>query len=267
MAVKVVKMRDRIALRLFAAGVMAWMIAHGPQTVSAQGTGLFTGSGLSKGGTGGITGNLGATGFSSTTGGGSGARGAAASSGLGAANPFAAGGTGGTGFGGAGAQGAGGLGGTMGTANSGFIGRNSGTFAGNSRAGQTGLGGVGAGAARNFNRTGNSSANELRNRDLANGGRERTTSQIRPRQKVAFDYNAKAPATVAATAAVRLDRVTLKNPSLKGVVVAVEDNQIVLRGKVKTTEQSRLAENLVRLEPGVRSVRNELEVEQPTVLE
>ncbi len=255
-------MRNRFILRWLTAGVLAGVLVHGSDPLFAQGTGLFTGSGLTKGGTGGITGNLGATGFGSATGGSGAARGAAGAGALGAANPFAAG-AGGTGFGATGAQG--GIG-AAGAANSGFIGRNNGTFAGNSRAGQTGLGGTGAGAARNFNRTGNSAANELRNSNL-NGPRERTTSQIRPRQKVAFDYNVKAPATVAANATVRLDRITLKNPSLKGIVVAVEDNQIVLRGRVKTEEQARLAENLVRLEPGVRSVRNELEIEQPAVLE
>ncbi len=257
-------MPNRCALRWLAAGLVAGALAYGPQSTFAQGSGLFTGSGLSKGGTGGITGNLGATGFGSMTSGKSGAAGGMTGS-AGGLNPFGMQG-GGTGLGGTGAQGGAGIGGAMGAANSGFIGRNGGTFAGNAQAGQAGAGARG-GATRNFSRTGNSGANDLRNSEFANGGKERKTSQVRPRQKVAFEYNAKATETVAATASVRMDRITLKNPSLKGVAVAVQDNQIVLRGKVKTPEQARLAENLVRLEPGVRSVRNELEVEQPAVLE
>jgi hypothetical protein len=254
-------MPNRCALQWLAASLVAAAMAYGPQSTFAQGSGLFTGSGLSKGGTGGITGNLGATGFGSMTSGKAGATG-----GAGGLNPFGMQGGGGTGLGGTGAQGGAGIGGAMGAANSGFIGRNSGTFAGNARAGQAGAGARG-GATRNFSRTGNSGANDLRNSEFAGGGKERKTSQVRPRQKVAFEYNVKAAETVAATASVRMDRITLKNPSLKGVAVAVQDNQIVLRGKVKTPEQARLAENLVRLEPGVRSVRNELEVEQPAVAE
>ena len=246
-------MRNRLTLRLLAAGVVAGAIALGPQAGFAQGSGLFTGSGLSKGGTGGITGTLGASGFGGMTSGKTGATG-----GTGAAlSPFGT-----PGAAGMGGQGGSGIAGALGTANSGFIGRNSGTFAGNSRVGQVGAA-AGGGATRNFSRTGNSGANDPRNANFANGGKERTTSQVRPRQRVAFDYNIKSAATVAANASTRLGRITLKNPSLKGVDVVVQDNQIVLRGKVKTPEQSRLAENLVRLEPGVRSVRNELEVEQP----
>ncbi len=249
-------MRNRLTLRLLAAGVVAGAIALGPQTGFAQGSGLFTGSGLSKGGTGGITGTLGASGFGGMTSGKTGATGGLTGAGS-ALSPFGT-----PGAGGAGAQGGTGMAGAMGAANSGFIGRNSGAFAGNSRAGQVGAA-AGGGATRNFSRTGNSGANDLRNSNSANGGKERKTSQVRPRQRVAFDYNVKSAATVAATATTRLGRITLKNPSLKGVDVVVQDNQIVLRGKVKTPEQARLAENLVRLEPGVRSVRNELEVEQP----
>ena len=255
-------MPNRCALQWLAAVLVAAAMAFGPQSTFAQGSGLFTGSGLSKGGTGGITGNLGATGFGSMTSGKGGATGGM-TGGAGGLNPFGMQGGGGTGLGGTGAQGSAGIGGT---ANSGFIGRNGGAFAGNAQAGQAGAGARG-GATRNFSRTGNSGANDLRNSEFAGGGKERKTSQVRPRQKVAFEYNVKAAETVAATASVRMDRITLKNPSLKGVAVAVQDNQIVLRGKVKTPEQARLAENLVRLEPGVRSVRNELEVEQPAVAE
>ena len=262
-------MCNRFALRLLAAGIAAGgAFAFGPQSLFAQGNGLFTGSGLSKGGTGGITGTLGASGFGGMTSGKTGA--SSGLSGGAAANPFGALGAsgtgfGGSGFGGSGAQGGAGMAGALGAANSGFIGRNNATFAGNSRAGQVGAG-AGGGATRNFSRGGNSGANDFRNSDFANGGKERKTSQVRPRQRVAFDYNVKSTAVVAASATTRLGRITLKNPTLLGVDVAVQDNQIVLRGKVKTPEQARLAENLVRLEPGVRSVRNELEVELPAAV-
>ncbi len=251
-------MDSRLSRRLLLAAIAVGAMASGPQAIFAQGSGLFTGSGLTKGGTGGITGGMTGTGFGSMTAGKAGTTPLMGGT-TGPINPFAPAGAGGN-------PAQGGMAGAMGAANSGFIGRNSGAFAGNSRAGQTGAGAA-SGAARNFRNSGNNAANDPRNSDFANGGNARKTSQVRPRQKVAFEYNAKAAETVARTAAVRLDRVTLKNPSLKGVNVAVLDNQIVLRGRVKTPEHARLAENLVRLEPGVRSVRNELEVEQPAVVE
>lgn len=257
-------MDNQLARRLLIAAFAVGVMASSSQPVLAQGSGLFTGSGLTKGGTGGITGGMTGSGFGSMTAGKAGTTPLMGGT-TGPINPFAPPGAGGNAAQGGMAGAMGGMG-AMGGANSGFIGRNSGAFAGNSRAGQVGAGAAG-GAARNFRNSGNIGANDLRNSDFANGGKARKTSQVRPRQKVAFEYNAKAAATVAATASVRLDRMTLKNPSLKGVDVAVQDNQIVLRGRVKTSEQARLAENIVRLEPGVRSVRNELEVEQPAVEE
>ncbi|MES2791374.1 MAG: BON domain-containing protein [Planctomycetota bacterium] len=254
-------MRHRLALRFLAAAVVAGAISTGSQPLFAQGRSPFTGSGLATSSTGGISGSLGASGFGKA--GGSGGAAAGGMSGLGGL-PSAFGGTGGTGgsgFGVLGAQGAAGAG----AANSGFAGRTTGGFAGNSRAGQTGAGAARGGNTRNFSRTGGSSANNnQRNSEFANGaGNERKTSTVRPRQRVAFDYNAKSATTVAANVTTRLDRIALKNPSLKGVDVRVEDNQIVLVGKVQTAKQARLAEDLLRLEPGVKSIRNDLEVEQP----
>lgn len=55
-----------------------------------------------------------------------------------------------------------------------------------------------------------------------------------------------------------IDRSTaLKNPT--GIQVLVEPQGIVLRGKVADDQERRLAENLIRLAPGVRIVTNELE--------
>jgi BON domain-containing protein len=48
------------------------------------------------------------------------------------------------------------------------------------------------------------------------------------------------------------------------IQIGVEDQTVVLRGTVPDADQRRLAENLVRLSPGVRAVRNELAVVQPS---
>ena len=47
---------------------------------------------------------------------------------------------------------------------------------------------------------------------------------------------------------------------LKGINANVEENTIVLTGSVATESDKRLAEKIVRLEPGVHSVRNELQI-------
>ena len=51
---------------------------------------------------------------------------------------------------------------------------------------------------------------------------------------------------------------SLKNPS--GVTVVVEGPIAILRGKVADDDEKRLVEGMLRLTPGVRGVRNELQV-------
>lgn len=263
-------MLKHFELRFLAAGLVVGLCCGGSQSVHAQGSSIFngSGSGLSRTGTGGISGAMGGTGFgssattgrSSAGGGGMGGMGGAAG-GLGAmmggANPF---GQGGTGFGG---TGAGGLGGATGA--SGFTGRTNTGFAGNAQAGQGG-GNMGGGGNRNFNLNGNS--NSQRNNNFGNNAaNEKRTSAIRPRQRVAFEFNAKTPATVVAKMSGHFTKIGVKNPELKDVQVRADGGHIVLTGKVKTSDQAKLAENLLRLEPGVRSIKNELQVEQVIVIE
>jgi hypothetical protein len=252
-------MRSHLTNRILVLGFFCGAWIAGPQWVHAQGSSLFSGSGVTKGGTGGISGALGGTGFGSLTGGGTGGLGASGAGGLGGALGSLTGNRGATGAGatGMGAMGAAG-------ANSGFVGRTNTAMAGNSRAGQNA---GNTGGARPTSRGGAGMDANQNQSNLANAGAVKKSSSIRPRQRVAFDFNPKSSAKVATTISTRLDRISLKNPSLKQVTVAVAGNQIVLTGKVKTPEQSRLAENLLRLEPGVRSIRNELEIEQASVTE
>lgn len=269
-------MPNRFALRLLAMGLVLSACVAMPQSARAQGSGLFGSSGLTKGGTGGISGGLTGSGLGSSMGtsGRSGSSGGLGTSGFGGtgggSNPFAGtglagmtgGGMGSTGFGGSGMTGMTNPFGTSGT-NSGMVGRNSGAFAGNAQAGQTGGANAG-GANRNFGR-GNNNTSQRGNEFSQQS--ERTTSMVRPRQKVAFDYNLKAPAAVATKATTRLNKIGLKNPTLKGVEVKVDGDVLVLSGKVETAEQSRLAAILLRQEPGVRSIRNDLQVEKPSATE
>lgn len=259
-------MTKQFAIRCLAAGLLT-AYAFTPSTTYAQGSNLFgnAGGGMARGGTGGITGGLTGTGFSGT----GGAAGAATSGFGGASMAGAFGGQSASPFGGAGRTGMGGMGGAMGTTGgfggamgntTGMVGRTNTGFAGNARAGQTGMGNTGSGATRNFGNTGGS---QRGNNFSQNTKPERTTSSVRPLQRVAFEYNAKSPQTLATKAGTRIEKIGLKNPALQGVQVTVDGDKLVLTGKVKNAEQSRLAANLLRLEPGVRSIRNDLELEQP----
>jgi hypothetical protein len=240
-----------------------WLLL--PASLHAQGSGLFTGSGTTRGGTGGISGNLGGSGFGTMTGGASGA------SGLGGALGGATGGRGGAGGQGLGASGLGasGLGASgLGAAgNSGFVGRTSTGMAGNAQAGQ---GGNAGNAGLNTGRSG--ASNRQMNGQSQFGGsgsgsNQKTGSSIRPRQRVAFEFNSRTPAAVATVMSTRMVRIGEKNPALKQVGIQVIGDQIVLSGKVKTVDQSKLIENLLRLEPGVKSIRNDLEIEHPDTVQ
>ena len=74
-----------------------------------------------------------------------------------------------------------------------------------------------------------------------------------------FKYDPPAPTQVQAT----IQAVLARSTNLpKGLEVAVDGPTLVLRGKVADPAQKRLAETLVKLTPGVKAVRNELEVQE-----
>ena len=86
---------------------------------------------------------------------------------------------------------------------------------------------------------------------------------IRPSFKVTFDQPQKPAADIRSTLQPRFDSLK-QTPSLRGVAYALDaDGVVVLRGTVDTPAQKRLAENVVKLEPGVKKVRNELTLNEP----
>lgn len=80
-------------------------------------------------------------------------------------------------------------------------------------------------------------------------------------QRVSFVHPAPATVQVTQQIATQLDRIALRRPEFQQVGVGLEaDGTAVLTGSVPTQQAARLAESLLRLEPGVRAVRNELTV-------
>lgn len=176
-------------------------------------------------------------------------------------------GTGGMGTGGMGqglGQGGIGLQGMGGQQGGNFIGSNANQnqFLGRNVQGQQG--GMGMNAMNQFggNRGGGrNNANNINTMNSMFGGANNANSHpvIRPRQKVAFDYPVPKGDALQTKLQNHLVKVSLRNPTLSNVMLTTNGGgEIVMRGAVSTEAQARLAENLLRLEPGVRTIRNEL---------
>jgi hypothetical protein len=96
------------------------------------------------------------------------------------------------------------------------------------------------------------------NAERNNSGQNQPTP-LRARQKIAFEYPQIQPDARQTRMQTRFSKLVQRNEALRNVSLAADDgNTIVLQGEVASASAARLAEKLVRLEPGVRNVRNEL---------
>ncbi len=222
------------------------------------------------------------------------ARGTTGTTGTGITGGATQAGGGGTAAGGAAAAGAGintGAGGGDITVDfgGGFVGRsqNAGTFiGGNQNAG----GGAGGGrvATPNFGATTNNQFSAARGGATAGrggattgrassalnnllrgggGGLGGTTSRgvFRPRQRIAFSFPPRASSVISSRVTTKVANVMVQRPQLSGVNVQVADGGVVtLNGQVDSEATKKLAGFLVLMEPGVRSIENDLVVE-PTL--
>lgn len=94
-----------------------------------------------------------------------------------------------------------------------------------------------------------------------NGGRNGSNSApaLRAQQKIGFEVPRLQPQRKQAELQSRFVKLTESKAAMRGVSVATEeDGSVVLQGDVVSASVAKLAEKLVRLEPGVSSVRNEL---------
>lgn len=260
--------RDLVMRRITLLTLILTLCFADPLLSQAQqgGGGFGGGGGGSSGGFGGgsSSGGFGGSSFGGSTGlGGGGFGGTGGSGGFGGTGM--GGSTGGfgqtnTGVGGMGnQQGAGFLGVNNNTQNQ-FLGRNL-------QQGQTGANGMmnQNGMTNNRRATNNRGANNqnmMNNQQMqggmnGGGGANRQQVVIRARQKIAFSHTAPDLPTVSTKLETRLN----KMPALKSSKVNLsvsEKGVLILKGQVASAEQAKLAENLARLEPGVRAVQNEL---------
>ncbi len=146
----------------------------------------------------------------------------------------------------------------------GFVGRSdtAGRFVGNVMAGQQGVqgtnvGGFGGGGRGQFGGRGGG-FNPQGNFNRTNQNRR----TIRPQLRIGFEVTPIPAADVESNLATQMQRLETSRPELDGIEVQVgADRVAVLRGQVASEEDKKLAAMYVRLEPGVRDVRNELTVQ------
>ena len=147
----------------------------------------------------------------------------------------------------------------------GFVGQsqNQGRFIGSQFSGQQQIRGGTTGGRNTFTAGRGQSRNrggQNTNRNRATG-RNTRTKRVRPRHRVAFSFNS--PSMVAAKASldVRFSMLLDRRPEFRGVkIVAGKAGELTLSGKVPDATARRMAVALVRMEPGVRKVTNQLSV-------
>ena len=145
-----------------------------------------------------------------------------------------------------------------GNAANGFVGRNTNGQTTNQARGfrQQGLGGNRGRGNQNNNRTN-------LNENVSNENRPTSTrTQIRPRHEVAFDYSKPAATKVAESLRARIQVLASRRTDLNVIEVDfdAERGEATLRGSVKSEQAAKVVEAVLRLEPGVRSVRSELTI-------
>jgi hypothetical protein len=86
-----------------------------------------------------------------------------------------------------------------------------------------------------------------------------STGEVRTRMEIAFEPVAPRSAAAMAPAAARVQEVMQKR-GVPGVRLEMRGDTAVLRGVVATTRDRALAEQFVRLEPGIANVQNDLVV-------
>lgn len=216
---------------------------------------------------------FGTAGFGSSIGGGTGSTsfgnmgslGTSGGGGMGAGGMGAGGmgmGMGGMGQGGMGQQGMGGQqgGNFIGTnANQNqFLGRN-----GQGQQGAMGMNGMMNQLGGNRGGAGRNNGNNVNTMNSMFGGANNSNANnqpvIRPRQKVAFEYTVAKGEVLQTKLQNHLTKVALRNPNLTNVMLTTDGGgEVTMRGAVANEAQAKLAANLLRLEPGVRTIRNEL---------
>ncbi|MBI3863335.1 MAG: BON domain-containing protein [Planctomycetia bacterium] len=150
------------------------------------------------------------------------------------------------------------------TSQTGFVGQQNTAFVGNqqARSNQTGMNNqFNNRQGQNRNNRGNQRGGNQNNQTGTAAGSQQSRT-IRPQLHVSIDYTKPSVTNATSNLAASFDKIP-SHDALKGVTFEADGSTIILRGSVDSDETRRLASALVRLEPGVRSVRNELTIGKP----
>ncbi len=82
-------------------------------------------------------------------------------------------------------------------------------------------------------------------------------NKVRAVATLGFDRPSLSSSTASANVQSRMSRLPLP-PQIQNVQVSLDGETVVIRGEVPNESDKKLVERLVRLEPGVNSIRNEL---------
>ncbi len=245
----------RMNLRLVVLAAVVACVAGTASRAHAQGNSLFGASGPMSGGSGtgtATTGNTVGTMQSS----------AFPTSAFGAPPAGGAAGAGGMGMGAGGAMG--GQPGMAGAAGQqgGMVGQRNTRFVGNAQAGQTTPGQNGQMNNRqgqNRNNTRRTGQNANQTNQAGGGAGNQQQKSVRPQMVVAFDHPIPTAEKTQTALTTRFEKLANKT-QFKGIDIEVNGSRVILRGEVANAQDSKLAQILARLEPGVRTVQNELTV-------
>ena len=118
----------------------------------------------------------------------------------------------------------------------------------------------------NLGRTGRRSTLANQNQQMGGQGGNSTSNRrpLQARHRVAFDLPAPTQESISQDLQMQLQAAGPRIP-IQGVQIEFELGELTLRGTVATEDQRLLAAQLARLEPGVRSVKNELVVQSGAV--
>lgn len=99
------------------------------------------------------------------------------------------------------------------------------------------------------------------NRNVQPGANGQTQLKIRPIHRVAFTYSPRTIVKLNTSLKTQFVQLASRNPRFQGLTLALNSNrEVVLRGTVKDAATRKLAAAMARLEPGVRTVKNEIVV-------
>ena len=94
--------------------------------------------------------------------------------------------------------------------------------------------------------------------------RNSATKRVRPRHRIAFAFDSRSQAKIQASLDGRFALLLTKRPEFKAVTIVVgKPGELTLSGSVPSSTAKRIATAMVRMEPGVRRVTNQLSVVDP----